>query len=471
MKKLLLLFLMPAALCMPLFLCGCGEQEQPQKNTMDIARERAKIAKIAQDAYVYGFPLVLSEITKRYETNPLPATGRAPINQIKHISALPDDKYRGYPYPDDSLFFSFAWLDLSKEPFLIEIPETGGKYAVFKVMNGWTDIFVSEVKRGSVAKAVKIAITGPRWEGEIPKDFVECKSKTVMAKFEFKIQSNGKQDAGAKKIQDSIKLYPLSSYGKRYVAPKGKADDTLPEKEPLEQVMSMNISEFFNLFNQLLINNPPYPEDAAILDRILDLGVAPGMRFDIAIFEQEVQALIKDVPKWMKDYMSSLESEGAENVWKYHFGTGSYGTNYRLRAKTAYFSFGADLNETEIFITSSKDVDGEKYNGSRNKYILHLDKENIPPVSAYWSLSAYDENGLFIKNVINRFSVGSRNPVKYNKDGSVDIYIQKDNPGKDRQSNWLPAGDRWFTLMLRCYLPKEEILEGKWKIPAVKKAN
>ena len=137
----------------------------------------------------------------------------------------------------------------------------------------------------------------------------------------------------------------------------------------------------------------------------------------------------------------------------------------------AYNGLGANLDADAIYPASSTDADGEAYDGSKHTYVLHFDKGETPPSNAFWSLTMYNNEGFLCANPINRFAIGDRNPLKKNADGSVDIHIQKDSPGKDKEDNWLPAPNGPFNLLLRVYWPKEEMLNGNWVPPGVKKKS
>lgn len=450
---------------------GCGD-DSVQYDPQSVAIERAQMVQIAKDAYVYGFPAVLMEITKRHMANPLPGTGNAPVNQIRHFNSFADEKFNSFVRPNSDMFYSFAWLDLSKEPMLLEIPDTGKRYSLFTLKDAWTDIVASVGSRASGTKEQKIAITGFRWNGNIPEGFTEYKSDTDIVWLTGLLQAGGgKQDVEAvKKIQAGIKLYPLSSYGNKYTAPKERADDTLPVNPPLEQVLSMNINEFFNILNQSMLKNPPRNEDAVILDKILDLGVAPGMKFELSSFDFDTQEEIKAITKWMKEYIENMMTEGTDQGWVYNYGLGNYNNDYRMRAKTAYLNPGANTDEDTVYMFSYVDADNEKYDLDK-KYVLHFGKDELPPVNAAWSISLYNNDGYFVKNSINRYSVGSKDNLKFNKDGSLDIYIQKENPGKDKQSNWMPVSGETFSVMMRCYWPKESLIDTGWRVPSIKKAR
>ena len=155
--------------------------------------------------------------------------------------------------------------------------------------------------------------------------------------------------------------------------------------------------------------------------------------------------------------------------WSSFQGTvGRYGTNYMARAVTARIAIGANPPEDAVYIGSSADSSGQPLNGSM-RYRMHFEAANLPPVSAFWSITTYDKDGYFIANPINRYAIGDRDRLKFNADGSLDLYIQSQDPGPDHESNWLPSGDELFNLMLRLYWPKEAILNGSWHPPAVER--
>ena len=161
------------------------------------------------------------------------------------------------------------------------------------------------------------------------------------------------------------------------------------------------------------------------------------------------------------------------NGWTYTTKTGLYGTDYLMRALVTAIGLGANRPQDAVYPTSEKDTDGNSYDGS-NKYVIHFDKGQTPPVEGFWSITMYNGDFFFVANPINRYSISPRQDLKTNEDGSTDIYIQKDSPGADKESNWLPAPEGKFILMLRMYWPNESdpsILNGTWKIPPVKKVG
>ena len=156
--------------------------------------------------------------------------------------------------------------------------------------------------------------------------------------------------------------------------------------------------------------------------------------------------------------------------WVYTTRSGAYGVDYLYRAAIAQCCVGENLPQDAVYPALSSDSEGQPLDGNGN-YVLHFDKGKLPPVDAFWSVTAYDAEGYMIPNVLKRQAIGDRDKLVANADGSVDLYIQADSPGKEKEANWLPVGKAPFTLLMRLYSPREEFLEGNWAPPAVKKVN
>jgi hypothetical protein len=160
-----------------------------------------------------------------------------------------------------------------------------------------------------------------------------------------------------------------------------------------------------------------------------------------------------------------------ESGWGFTTTAGIYGTNYLMRALVTAIGLGANRPQDAIYPTSLKDAEGRKYSGT-NKYVMRFPKGELPPVQGFWSITMYNADYFFVNNPLNRYTISARNTLKPNPDGSTDVYIQHESPGKDKESNWLPAPSEDFVLMLRLYWPEEKnpsIIDGSWKIPPVEK--
>jgi len=281
-------------------------------------------------------------------------------------------------------------------------------------------------------------------------------------------------------LQDQVSAVPLSSYGKPYKPEPGKVDSAIEMKEPRDQVNAIDAASYFKLFAQLLKTNPPAPDDAAMVAKLAKIGIVPGQDFDAGKLEPAVAKGLAAAPKpaqdkiavWLKESVVAGDAK-LENGWLFFTKTGLYGTSYRQRAMITWYGLGANRPNDAVYPTSEGPDLVKKYSGA-NRYVMHFNKGELPPVDGFWSLTMYDGNYFFVPNSINRYTVSQRNKFKTNPDGSIDLYIQRQSPGKDREANWLPAPEGGFVLMMRLYWPKEKapsILDGSWKTPEVKEVT
>jgi hypothetical protein len=242
-----------------------------------------------------------------------------------------------------------------------------------------------------------------------------------------------------------------------------------------EQVNRMSAGEYFTLLAALLKANPPPAADAPMVANMAKIGIVPGQAFDIGKADPAVQKGLQGVPKaGIEKIMAHFKTAGKDiNGWLFSTKTGLYGTDYLQRALITAIGLGANRPQDAVYPTSEVDAEGKPYDGA-NKYVMHFAKGQVPPVRAFWSLTMYDGQYFFVPNPLNRYTLSSRSKFNYNKDGSLDLYIQKDSPGKDKEANWLPAPAGKFILMLRLYWPREKppsIIDGTWKPPAVKRVQ
>jgi hypothetical protein len=272
-------------------------------------------------------------------------------------------------------------------------------------------------------------------------------------------------------FQDGIKVMPLSAYGQPYTPPKHTVDPNQDMSAPPDQVEQMDAETFFTLFTELMQDNPPHANDYPILDRMQRMGIEPGKPFTFADVSPEVQDALRAAPataiKLIKQVWAN--SGAFANGWRTNMtAIGTYGTDYLHRAGVAYAGYGANVIEDAIYPTVFTDAEGEPLSSDR-RYVLHFEADQIPPVRAFWSLTMYDERQLFAANPIDRYALGDRDPLTYNPNGSLDIYIQRQSPGPEREANWLPTPEQGkFTMNLRLYWPKAEALNGAWAPPGVK---
>jgi hypothetical protein len=453
------------------------------KDAEALARE-TEARETGIDAYMYAYPLVTMELTRRVSTNvAAPEGSKAPMAQFA--------KLRGYPAVDDhtvtapnaDTLYTVVWLDVSKEPWVVSAPDMKGRFFLLPMLDGWTTVFADPGKRTTGTAAQKFAITGPGWTGTLPPGVTEYKSATSMVWLLGRIYCTGTPEdyKAVHALQDKMTAVPLSSYGKPYTAPPGTVDPSIDMKTAIrDQVNAMDAASYFKLFAQLLKANPPVAEDAPMVAKLAKIGIVPGQDFDASKLDPAVAKGLAAAPKPAQEKIMAWLKEGVvagdmklTDGWAFTTKTGVYGTSYRQRALITAIGLGANRPQDAVYPTSEGPDVIKKYSGA-NKYVLHFNKGELPPVDGFWSLTMYDANYFFVPNPINRYTVSQRNKLKANADGSVDLYIQNESPGKDKEQNWLPAPKDQFILMMRLYWPKEKppsILDGTWKIPPVKEVS
>jgi hypothetical protein len=457
--------------------------EAASKAAADAAKEAEALA-IAGEAYVYAYPLVTMEMTRRVMTNvEKPEGTRAPMGQFVRMREYPSAKFRDVTAPNADTLYTTAWLDVSKEPWIISIPDMKDRYFLFPMLDGWTNVFQVPGKRTTGTKAQKYAITGPGWTGTLPPGVTEYKSPTALVWILGRIYCSGTPEdyKAVHALQDKVTVVPLSAYGKPFTPESGKVDTALDMKTAVrDQVNALDAAAYFKLFADLLKANPAAADDAPMVAKLAKIGIVPGQDFDASKLDPAIAKGMARAPKpaqeaimaWMKGALAAGDAK-LENGWFFTTKTGIYGTHYMQRALIAAIGLGANRPEDAIYPTSEGPDIVKKYSGA-NKYVVHFEKGQLPPVNGFWSLTMYDSNYFFVDNPLNRYNVSSRSKFKANKDGSIDVYVQNESPGKDKEANWLPAPKDGFILMLRMYWPKDKppsILDGSWKIPEVKEAS
>ena len=433
---------------------------------------------LATDAYIYGYPLVTMEMTRRVVTNVPAIEGtRGPMGQFIKLREYPNASFRDVTAPNADTLYTTAFVDVGSEPWVISIPDMKDRYFLFPMLDGWTNVFQVPGKRTTGTKAQTYAITGPGWKGTLPAGVKEYKSPTSIVWILGRIYCTGTPEdyAAVHALQDQCKLVPLSAYGKPYTPPSGTVDSSIDMKTAVrEQVNRMDPVAYFTLLANLMKRNPPAAADAPELAKFEKIGLVAGKDFDASKLKADFAKRIPQVAfdRIMLQFKVNKAVKDV-NGWAFDTATGIYGTDYLNRALVTAIGLGANRVQDAVYPTSLKDAEGKQYDGA-NKYVMRFPKGKLPPVGGFWSLTMYDANYFFVANPINRYSISARQNLKSNADGSVDLYIQNQSPGADRESNWLPAPTGKFVLMLRMYWPNQKspsIINGTWTPPAVKKAN
>ncbi|MNK80652.1 hypothetical protein D3C87_1003750 [compost metagenome] len=429
---------------------------------------------IGVDAYVYFYPLLTMDITRQQFTNIEPGKefGKGPMNMFVSVPQYPPADFKGVVRSNFDTLYSIAWLDLTKEPLVIAAPDTAGRFYLLPMLDMWSDVFASPGWRTTGTDAAQFLVTPPGWTGTVPAGMSQLPAPTPFVWIIGRTKTDGAADyAAVHKIQAGYTVTPLSRLGKEAEAVSVKIDPAVDMKTPPKvQVDTMSAGDYFAYAAELLKVNPPHITDQPMLAQIKRIGIEPGKPFNLDALDPDVKAALATVPKDAQALMAWKLPTLArvENGWSMNTDTmGVYGNYYLKRAIVAQVGLGANLPEDAIYPLNVGDSNGKALDGV-NKYVLHFDKGQQPPVNAFWSITLYDPEGFQVGNKLDRFAVSSWMPFKTNADGSLDLYFQNESPGKELEANWLPAPKGPFNLTMRLYGPKPEAMNGKWNPPAVK---
>ncbi len=461
-----------------IFLGACQSDTttiQTTEGQVEISTE--ELLSIFGEVYLYGYPLVLMDLTKKVVTNiekPHPIVSRAPINQLGHYRKFPDHTLTAVVKPNVDTYYSIAWMDLKKEPLVLSMPATD-RYYLLPMLDAYSNVFASPGTRTTGTEAQQFLIAGPNWEGDIPKGVQLIQAPTQMVWMLGRIQVNSPVDGATtvKAIQDSMRLVPLSAYGKKdYTPPIGTVKTENENIVPVKAIRDLDVHTYFNRMAEMMIDNPPKAADSVIVKKMAKIGLVAGQPFETStdnfILKTKLKVLPSFIHKKMEARRANPDTSLLTNGWSMVTeGIGNYDIDYLRRAYVDFVGLGANLPADAIYPNLTYDINGEKLD-ARNKYQIHFEAAELPPVHAFWSLTPYNANEFLVKNDLNRFALGDRDDLIYNEDGSLDFYIQSNPPSKDKLTNWLPIPTEGpFFLTLRLYWPKAEALDGRWKLPFV----
>lgn len=416
------------------------------------------------DAYVFAFPLVIMDATMKNMTNVTkPKDTSAPMGMIGHSSTMANADSRFVVTPNVDTLYSIACIDLSRCPYILDIPDAD-RYVSYELLDAYTNC-VAVFGSGMELNEGKYAIFGPKGGDDIP----GCTSIRIGTSLVWMIvrivcadPKNAKEMAEINAIRDRISLKPADG-----VISEGRYDPDL-DYTPVKYVVTMNAEEFFDRFNALSADNPPSADDEKIMKKIAYLGIGPGLHFDpdkLSFESREMlpvlgNLFVKNITDSKKKYQHDV------NGWMYWDSRmADFGTEYAFRALVALGGLGANPVKMAVYPFCETDSDKEPMNGN-NRYSMHLDR--LPPVKEYgfWSFTLYGDDDFLVANPIERYCINDRSDLVLNGDGSLDITISATGEGLD---NWLPCGDGGFHLVLRVYLPSDDVISEKWIPPSVVK--
>lgn len=430
---------------------------------------------IATLAYIWGYPLVSMVRLVDYSSNPNvpPAPGRGPINTFSHFRDFPTPNYTDIVGINVDTFYSFGLLDLGKEAVVLQVPPISERYYTLQFVDAYSNNFHYIGSRLNDTTGGTYLITGPNWKGDVPPGMKVLKSPTNTADIGGRIFVSGPSDVpNVNALQDKLKLTPLSVFVQNTTSQQPVTSETNASKQipigPQPALIPTTGIKIYDEISQYMADNPPPAADSGVLAQFATIGIGPGLTPSDTNNDTIRAALEKGITEGEKLIDAQAQNIGTKvNGWLVNLDVGNFGTDYLIRAAVAKIGLGANSAEEAVYPATFIDNQGQNLTGTQN-YLIHFDKGQTPPVNAFWSITLYNDKSYLAENPINRYSIASHTEgLKYNPDGSLDIYLQNANPGPDKESNWLPSPSGQFSLYLRAYNPQEPILKGEYQIPPV----
>jgi len=429
--------------------------------------------KTAAEAYLFGYPLVMVDLTRQVAAKTI-----GPQNQLRRVRQFPDASFRGVVRPNVDTLYTTAFIDTAAGPLVFAMAPNNQRYELMPFMDAWTNVFASPGTRGTGPGGGRFLLAGPGWAGTVPEGLTLLRSPTRIVWLIGRTQTNGAADYPlVHKLQDGITLRSLSdSAGPADTAAAATATAVAPWKPenttpPIVQMNALGAQVFFARLAHLLTENPPAAADAPMMARLAQLGVAPGQPPQWGLLDGWAASL----GRWLADWMVARALQQPRQLvrgWSTPpANVGRFGTDYNTRAAVAMVGLGANLPADASYPNTRLDASGQALDGSR-RYRLRFKAGDLPPVKAFWSVTAYGADDFLIDNPLNRHALGDRDPLVRNADGSLDLLVQATPPEGAMQANWLPvkAGTP-FLLNARLYWPEAAALNGAWGMPAVERID
>lgn len=442
----------------------------------------AALRDLARRATIYLFPVYEMYRTRWRATvdegNPL----RQRLNRFRHLDELVDHEARAATTPNPDTLYSTAWLDLSLEPLFLTVPPVGDLYYSYAFLDLFTDNFAVVSHRSQGGRPPTQMIVGPAWKGDASSEVKLIRAPTNSVWLIGRIVVDEPEELDrARILQGRTLLETPDTRNERRILETRELmrHRTQPPTEPVADWPAANTSDPFDLFDvgmRALAEGPLPERDRPILEALAPLKLKPGRKFDRRAFAPaERRAVVAGIEQGHADIRSAAARRGRTiDGWTYgerHLG--NFGDDYLYRAATALTGLGALPPAERMHVTCHSDGSGRPLNGA-NRYEITFAADALPPVHAFWSLSAYEvaPNGraIPVDNPPGRHAVGDRTSgLVHGADGSLTFYIQRDRPDGPRAANWLPAPAGPMRLVLRAYQPAEAMIEGLYRLPAVRR--
>jgi hypothetical protein len=429
----------------------------------------------AIETFIFGYPLVLTELTRRARTNVAAATrdGKAPMNHFGHVAAAPGPAADGEADPEADTARSTLWYDLSREPLAIRVPDSGGRYYALWMRDMWTHLFAVAGTRNTGTATQIFVLTPPGWRGSAPAGAVVIQSPTLYGWIDVKVRVNGPGDLpNVQRFQRALSATPLSRWGNPYEVSSPAINASWETRTPpREMIASLTAVEFLTLFSILTRTSPPGAEDASLVARMARIGVTAGLGGSAAVGAPPARDVLESGWAEAQRRIAATSPDGElRNGWR-RSATAADAADYLHRAAIAHGGLSPIPADDGIALTTGADAEGRSLS-SDHRYVLRFAARELPPVRGFWSLTMYDDRRLLAANPADRYAIGDCDEPWLNADGSLDLYIQQNPPAPQASANWLPAPRRGpFSMTLRLYWPARDVIEGRWSPPLVRRID
>ena len=422
---------------------------------------------LGAEAYVYAYPLVMMDVTRTHAQETL-----GPENHLLRVRRFPDAQFKAVVRPNLDTLYTTAFIDMDAGPWVFDMPPNQQRYELMPFMDAWTNVFASPGTRTTGTGGGRFLLASARWAGTVPAGMTLLRAPTRMVWLIGRTQTDGPADYPVvHRLQDGLQLRRLADLEAGVPAPAptwAKLPSASPP--PIERMRAMDVAQFFARFARLLPDNPPPAADGPMLAKLARLGITPGQAPAWGMADRWAIALGRSIA----DFTVARELGKRPTVrgWTTPPAQiGDFGTHYNIRAVVAMIGLGANLPADASYPVASVDSTGQRLHG-KHRYRLHFTRDALPPVRAFWSVTAYGSDDFLIENPQGRHKLGNRDPLQFNPDGSLDLWIQAEAPEPGRLSNWLPvqAGEP-FVLNARLYWPQAAALDGRWAMPGIERQD
>lgn len=426
---------------------------------------QAETVVLAAEAYVFGSPLVLMDLTREASLRTL-----GPENELRRVRQFPDARFRDVVRPNVDTLYTTAFIDLAQGPWVFHMPASPERYTLMAFLDGWTDVFGAPGTRSDAGAGGTYLLLGPGQSAPARTDMQVLQASTRRAWLIGRIETRGPEDLPrVHALQDQLQLVKLQDWqaGTRTADPQPWQAQPAGAS-PLSRLLAMPAPEFFQRLAQRLQDQPPRPQDAPMMRKLARLDITPGHAPDWDWNDRQALRL----GRWIADRRLGQElakDRAAPSGWQTPPDVlGDYGTGYNIRAAVARVGLGANLPQDALYPQARVDSQGRELDG-RYAYRLRFESGALPPVQAFWSVTAYGPDDYLLDVPGSRHAIKSSDPLVFNPDGSLELRIQA-TPPATAPANWLPVrADRPFVLNARLYWPASTALQGQWQMPALER--